>query len=87
MAYVYILKTSSGKYYIGSTDDLKRRLSQHQSKIHTYSTMRMGELKLAFVQEYKSLNDARSVERKLKRLKRKDYIEKIIREGYIKMTP
>jgi len=87
MAHVYILKTSSGKYYIGSTNDLKRRIDQHQSKNHTHSTKRMGELRLVFTQEYNTLNEARSVERKLKKLKRGDYIEKIIKEGYIKIKP
>lgn len=62
-------------------------MSQHQSKSHTYSTKRMGELNLVFSQEYSTLGEARFVERKLKKLKRKDYIEKIIEEGYIKMKP
>lgn len=87
MAHVYILKTSSGKYYIGSTDDLKRRMVQHRSRIHTHSTKRMGELRLIFAQEYNTLDDARSVERKLKRFKRRDFIEKIIKDSYIKITP
>jgi len=47
----------------------------------------MGELRLVFTQEYNTLNEARSVERKLKKLKRGDYIEKIIKEGYIKIKP
>jgi predicted GIY-YIG superfamily endonuclease len=47
----------------------------------------MGELELVFYQEYKTLRDARRIERKLKELKRRDYIEKIIKDGYIKMTP
>ncbi|MGI9118038.1 MAG: GIY-YIG nuclease family protein [Minisyncoccia bacterium] len=83
---VYILETSVGKYYIGSTDNLKRRLEQHKTG-HTHSTKRMGKIKLIFSQVYESLIDARSVELKLKKLKRKDYLEKIIKEGYIKIVP
>jgi hypothetical protein len=45
----------------------------------------MGVLALAFSQEYQTLREARKIERKLKRLKRKDYIEKIIKDGYIKI--
>ena len=86
MAYVYILGTSSGKYYIGSTADLDRRVRQHQNK-NTYSTKRLGKLDLIFSQEYHSLSDARSIERKLKKLKRRDYIEKIIKEGEIRIKP
>lgn len=85
-AFVYILKTESGKYYIGSTSDLPRRLIQHLSG-HTYSTKRMGKKELIFSQEYSSLEDARNVEFKLKKLKRRDYIEKILKEGYIKIMP
>lgn len=38
-------------------------------------------------QEYKTLKEARLVELKLKKLKRRDYVEKIIKEGYIKIQP
>ncbi len=40
---------------------------------------------LVLVQEYDSLGVARKIERKVKKLKRKDYIEKIISDGYIKI--
>ncbi|MEX2010431.1 MAG: GIY-YIG nuclease family protein [Parcubacteria group bacterium] len=86
MAYVYILGTSSGKYYIGSTSNLERRLKQHFSG-QTDSTKRLGKPHLIFHQEYLTLEDARSVEKKLKNLKRKDYLEKIISDGYIKIQP
>ena len=86
MPFVYILKSSSGKYYVGSTLELRKRLRDHRSG-QTYSTNRMGELNLIFSQEYSSLSDARSVERKLKKLKRRDYIENIINEGKIKLRP
>ncbi len=45
----------------------------------------MGNVELAFVQEYESVDAARSIERRLKALKRKDYIAKIILDGEIKM--
>ena len=60
---------------------------QHQSKNHTHSIKRLGELSLVFSQKYNTLVEARLIERRLKKLKRKDYIEKIIQEGYIKMVP
>ena len=62
-------------------------MSQHQSKSHTHTTKRLGKLDLIFSQEYHSLDDARSVERKLKKLKRRDYIEKVIKEGNIRIKP
>ena len=72
--------------YIGSSTDLERRLKQHSSG-HTHSTKRLGDMKLVFYQEYKFLKEARSIELKLKKLKRKDYIANIIQEGFIKIKP
>ena len=81
---VYILADKSGKFYVGSTDNLKRRLHQHDLG-HTQTTRNMQFLKLVLKQNYPSLEIARKIERKVKKLKRKDYIEKMIKEGYIKL--
>jgi len=85
MPYVYILESlRDGRYYIGSTIDLKDRLRHHQSGF-THSTKRFGEIKLIFKQEFSSLKQARYLEKRLKKLKRKDYLNKIIEDGHIKM--
>ena len=86
MAWVYILQTKSGKYYVGSTTNIKDRLEHHMGG-YTPSTKSLGAEKLLFKQEYKTLLEARSIEKKVKNLKRKDYIEKILKDGYIRMTP
>ena len=86
MGIVYILQSSaSGKYYIGSTNDIDRRISQHKHG-HTLSTKRLGDFKLVFHQEFPSLIIARKVERKIKKWKRRDYIDRIVQEGQIKIT-
>ena len=41
--------------------------------------------KLVLFQEYYSIKIARKIEKKIKSLKRKDYIEKMINDGYIKL--
>ena len=46
----------------------------------------MGEVKIVLAQEYSSLSLARRIENRLKNLKRKDYIEKIVNDGYIRLT-
>ncbi|MDO8517797.1 MAG: GIY-YIG nuclease family protein [bacterium] len=86
MAWVYILKTKSGKYYVGSTENLDERLRHHFGG-YTPSTKRLHVQSLALAQQYKSLKDARAVELKIKKLKRKDYIEKMLQDGYIKLSP
>jgi len=69
MAWVYVLLGSSGRYYIGSTTDLPRRLEQHRHG-HTYSTRRLGAtLELVDSIELGALADARELERQMKRKK------------------
>ena len=84
-AFVYILRDEKRKFYVGSTSDLERRLRQHEGK-HTQTTKNMFNPKLVLKQEFPSLLVARKIEGRIKRLKRKDYIEKMVTDGYIKLT-
>lgn len=86
MAWVYILKTGVGKYYIGSTNNIPVRLRHHFGG-HTPSTKNLKVTSLALAQKYDNIKDARLVELRLKKLKRKDYIEKMLQDGYIKIKP
>ena len=83
--YVYMLQSAKGGYYVGSTDNVDRRLKQHLAG-HTHTTRRMLSLRLVFVQRYNSLKTARSIEARLKKLKRKDYIARIVSDGFIKIS-
>lgn len=86
MAWVYILNTKAGKYYIGSTENLEERIKHHKGGF-TPSTKSLGFDSLLFSQEFSTLKEARWVESKLKSFKRKDFIEKILKDGYIKAKP
>ncbi|HSW37670.1 MAG TPA: GIY-YIG nuclease family protein [Candidatus Saccharimonadales bacterium] len=80
---IYILRfKESGKFYVGSTTDLERRLNQHKQG-HTRSTKRLGEFKLVFWQATQDLKSARSAEKQIKSWKRRDFIERIIQDGRI----
>ena len=48
-------------------------------------TKRFGVLKLAFSQKFDSLREVRYIEGRLKKMKRKDYLKKIIEDGFIRM--
>ena len=85
MAFVYILQSESDSYYVGSTLDMMERMRHHNGG-YTPSTKRLGKMNLVLKQEYKTLKEARKIELRLKKLKRKDYIRKIVEEGYIKIT-
>ncbi len=69
MAWVYILRGASGRHYIGSTVDLEARFAQHL-RGHTASTKRLGgELKIVASKQFSRLEEARKMERALKRKK------------------
>lgn len=84
MNFVYILQSEkNGRYYIGSTNDIDRRLLEHNSG-KTKSLRHILPLKLVFKKEYKVLIDARRMELHLKKLKNRNILERIISEGDIK---
>jgi predicted GIY-YIG superfamily endonuclease len=68
MAWVYILR-GRRRYYIGATDDLERRLTEHK-RGSNHTTRRFGaELVLIAVKQLPSMIDARALERRLERKK------------------
>ena len=83
MRYVYILESLvNGKYYIGSTNNLEKWLIKHNTR-QVFSTKSNAPFKIVFNKKYENSVEARQSELKLKRLKRKDYIQKIIKGGEV----
>jgi predicted GIY-YIG superfamily endonuclease len=69
MPWVYIIRGSTGRHYIGSAIDLDARFAQHL-RGHTATTRRLGEkLQIVARKEVPSVGDARKLERILKRKK------------------
>jgi predicted GIY-YIG superfamily endonuclease len=69
MAWVYILRGSSGRHYIGSAVDLDARFAQHLGG-HTHTTKRLGgDIQIVARKEVATSGDARSIERMLKQEK------------------
>ena len=78
MCWVYILKNEeTNRYYIGSTINLERRLTQHQ-KGYTRTTRVLKTSTLVYKEEYSNILDARVREKKLKSYKSRKYIEWLI---------
>jgi len=77
--FVYILKCSDGSYYVGHTDNLEKRISEHNEKRYCcYTAMRLPTT-LVFSQEFNTRDEAFAAERKLKgwsRKKKEALIEK-----------
>ncbi|MFA6253111.1 MAG: GIY-YIG nuclease family protein [Patescibacteria group bacterium] len=65
MYYVYLLKLNSGKFYIGYTKDLRRRLTEHKAH-KTYFVGREKSFDLIYYEAFNNIDLAKERERKLK---------------------
>lgn len=81
MAYCYILKSESGTFYTGSCQNLEQRLEQHRSGLFENSfTATIKEQWLLFLCiDNLSYEQARLIERHIKNMKSKRYIENLKR--------
>jgi len=77
MWYVYILKMSDGEYYIGSTNNLKRRIDEHTKGRAIPTKWRLPLILEAYV-AVKSETTARSLEKYLKTSSGKSTLRKRI---------
>jgi predicted GIY-YIG superfamily endonuclease len=69
MPWIYILRGSSGRCYIGSTENLARRLEEH-CRGSNHTTRRLGgELELVATKMVRDTREARLIEKALKRKK------------------
>jgi len=55
---MYILECVDGSYYVGSTNDLQRRLLEHQKGRAARYTTRRLPVKLVFSEEYNHVTEA-----------------------------
>lgn len=92
MHYLYLIQNDETReLYIGTTDNLKQRLSTHNSGGRKFTTRRRGIWIYVYAEAYRSKADAEAREKKLKHhgtvkyalLKRlnKSLLEPKIREG------
>ena len=82
MYYLYILKSEVGnKIYIGSTNNIKRRLHEH-NRGATQSTRRFKPWYLWYLEEYKTKTEAIKRERQLKKWKNRQRIESLVEKAH-----
>ena len=65
-SYTYVLRLSNGDLYIGSTDDLQRRMTEHSSEAAGRTTSIFHACELLYVEACRSLAEARRREKQLK---------------------
>lgn len=79
---VYIILLANNQYYVGSTNDIDRRMLEHNAGT-TKGIKYKLPAKLIFKQEFLSPKEARQSEYKIKKQKSRKIIEAIIGRGYI----
>lgn len=80
MYYVYLLRSEGqGKFYIGYTAQLQRRLSEHKGG-KCYTTQRLENPGLIFCEAFTNEKDARRRERYFKTSKGKKILKLMLQE-------
>ena len=64
-AYTYILECANGQYYVGSTNDLERRLQEHQEGLGGKFTKAHLPVKLVYTEQFQTVEQAFYRERQL----------------------
>jgi putative endonuclease len=67
MYYVYVIKSREGRYYIGSTQNVEKRLKQHNSPSNRGWTNRFTGWEEVYREECGTRLEARRRERELKK--------------------
>jgi putative endonuclease len=80
LGHVYIIRSlKNGRYYVGSTNDLERRLVEHNAGKTKYTSKSMPWV-MVFNQKFRTLSIARKAECWVKRQKDREFIERLINE-------
>jgi putative endonuclease len=78
MSFTYILKSEkSGKYYIGCTNSIEKRIEQHNSG-KVSSTKSDRPWLLLHKEKYNTLSEARQRETQIKKWKSRSAVERLI---------
>ena len=78
--YTYIMASNSGTLYIGVTNDLTRRISEHKQDLIDGFTKKYGCHKLVYYENYSDIKQAIAREKQLKkwnRNKKQELINKL----------
>jgi putative endonuclease len=78
MAIVYIIKSEEGYVYTGCTEDLSRRLKEHNNKSLSFWTKRGNNWKLVYKEVIDNKTDAIKREKWLKSGKGREFIKNIL---------
>ncbi len=72
MNYTYILRCADGSLYTGWTNNLEKRIEQHNSGKGAKYTKGRRPVKLAYYEEFDTKEEAMKREREIKKMTRKE---------------
>ena len=67
--FLYILRCFDGSYYVGHTDDIQKRISEHTNGLCGYTRSRCP-FEVVFTERFSSREDAINAEHKIKKWSR-----------------
>ena len=80
--YVYILECADGSFYMGCTNNLEKRIKQHnESKWGAHYTKIRRPVILKYLEEFKTLKEARQREAEIKGWRREKKLALIKEKG------
>ncbi len=81
MFLMYVIRSvTTGRFYIGHTDDIDQRIVEHNTDQSHY-TKGKGPWDLAYAEAFRTRAEAMRREREIKKRKSKRYIEKLIEKS------
>ena len=80
MYYVYILQNIVGRQYIGSCQDLAKRLRRHNQN-SVRSTKHQGPFTLIYKEGFSAKTESRKRENELKQYKNPQYLRRLLKIG------
>jgi putative endonuclease len=79
--FTYLLQSEiDGSFYIGSTSDIERRLTEHNFG-HSPYTSKKKPWKLVYIEEFESKEKAIKREKFLKRQRNREFYERLINQN------
>ena len=69
MFFMYIIKSEEGRFYIGSSDDVEKRLTQHNTKQFKGWTSRYNNWLIVHTETFSTRTDALIREKQIKKMK------------------
>ncbi|MGD8777461.1 MAG: GIY-YIG nuclease family protein [Ignavibacteria bacterium] len=73
--FVYIIKSKEGYRYTGMTEDIEKRLNEHNAKIVSFWTKRGSKWKIIFTKEFSNKSEALKYEKWLKSGVGRDFLK------------